>query len=268
MSFLWSEEDLEFLRKNYSEMKMVDLKSRLKRSGPAISSQAQVENLTCNKSKYRIFKCNDSFFKEINPLTCYIAGLIAADGCINEKANCIGFSQKSDYLIKYIKESLNSDATIYYRKRAKTEEYSINFCSKELVKDIANNFNVVPRKSKNGLDIPEIHDLDCIMCYVAGLLDGDGSISFKKIREYEEKKLSFTLLCSKKILDWINKSMNLSMNIQKRNDCKVELYKMNGSYNKARLFLESIYDCLIRNNIKITPKWEKVNENKLLCSDM
>lgn len=264
----WKKEEIDFLKENYNKMKISDLSRLLKRSRSSISWQAQKQNLVSDNSKYKKYTFDEHFFSKITPISCYIAGLIASDGCVRTKKGCFSFYQKTNDLIVYIKKVLNSNYPIYYRKRKNTEEYSIQMSSKVTISDLSNNFKIVDNKSFLGLDVPEkIIDIDCIRCYIAGLLDGDGSISLKKRTKNGKDKISFTLLCSKKILDWINFSLKLNMSIQKRKDSNTDLYSMYGSHNKAMLFLEPIFNCLKKNDIQITSKWEKVNANLLLCSN-
>jgi hypothetical protein len=262
----WTDEEINILIDNYGTIKKIDLLTLLpNRTIKSIGWKAQDLKLVANRNitnKKTVF--NFSFFNNVNPLSCYIAGLIAADGCIDTKRGNVWFSQKKKELVEYIKTSLYANNNIWYRKRKNTEEYSIAFKSHKLVEDIKNNFGIIDNKSKIGLPIPpSIKELNDIYCYIAGLIDGDGSISYKKRTPKSKPKISFTLLCSKDILNWINCQTNSNISIHKRHDCKIDLFKMYSSHNKALNFLIPIYDCLVQNDIFISEKWEKVNEAKL-----
>lgn len=260
----WSDEEINILINEYGQVKIKTLANKLGRTLSSIRGKAQelglkADRIITNKRN----ELDHDFFETPNPLNCYIAGLIAADGSICTKRKNIWFFQKEKYLVEYIKNSIKASNNIYYRNRERTEEYSIVFTSSKMINDLKNNFGITDNKSKTGLPIPNIQNKELIACYVAGLIDGDGSISYTLEPRYKKMyRFIFTLLCSKDCLQWINESLNFSISIMKRNDCKVDLYKMQASYTKALNFLSYIYDIIYNNNIQISNKWKKVGDYK------
>jgi DNA-binding transcriptional regulator WhiA len=260
----WSDEEINILINEYGKVKAKILANRLGRTPSSIRWKAQelglkADRLITNQRN----ELDHNFFETPNPLNCYIAGLIAADGSICTKRKNVWFFQKEKYLVEYIKNSIKASNSIYYRKRKNTEEYSILFTSSKIINDLKNNFGIIDNKSKIGLPIPSIQNKELIACYVAGLIDGDGSISYTlEPRNKKSYRFIFTLLCSKDCLYWINDSLDFSISISKRNDCKVDLYKMQASCTKALNFLSYIYDIIYNKNIQISSKWKKVGDYK------
>ena len=260
----WSDEELNILISEYGKVKSKVLADKLNRTPASIRWKAQELKIKADRSiTNKQNELDHNFFEKPNPLNCYIAGLIAADGSINTKRKNVWFFQKEKYLVEYIKQSIASTNNIYYRKRKNTEEYSIQFTSGKLVNDLKINFGISDNKSKTGLPIPSIKDKNLIACYVAGLIDGDGSISYKLDSKYKKSmKLEFTLLCSQECLNWVNNSLEFSIAIHKRNDCRVELYKMYATWKKAAEFLVHIYNIISKNGITISNKWKKIEDYK------
>lgn len=260
----WSDEDINILINEYGKVKAKILAIKLDRTPASIRWKAQELKIKADRSiTNKQNELDHNFFEKPSPLNCYIAGLIAADGSVNTKRKSVWFFQKEKDLVEYIKNSLSSTNVIYYRKRKNTEEYSIQFTSEKLVSDLKTNFGISDNKSKIGLPIPNIQDKNLIACYVAGLIDGDGSISYKLDAKYKKSmRLEFTLLCSQECLNWINNSLNFSIAIHKRSDCKVELYKMYATWKKATEFLVYIYDIINKNSIIISNKWKKIKDYK------
>jgi hypothetical protein len=252
----WSDEELSILMSKYGKEKLSNWSHSLKRSHSSIRWKANSLGLKADRSiTNKTTEFNDRFFSLPDPLNCYIAGLIAADGCVCTKKKCVWFYQKRIEFVEYVRDSLSANNTIYFRKREKTEEHSILFSSDLIVKDLFVNFGITDNKSRNGLPRPNI-SYELAPFYVAGLIDGDGSIS------RTEESLNFTLLCSEEVLSWINLSMNTDMCFYKRQDCNTELFRMTGYGNRARDFLFPILDKLLDQKIFISHKWKKVSDEK------
>ena len=256
----WSDEELSILISKYGKEKLNKWSHLLERSHSSIRWKANSLGLKANRAiTNKNTEFNDRFFSIPDPLNCYIAGLIAADGCICTKKKSVWFFQKRLEFVEYVRDSLSANNTIYFRSREKTEEYSILFSSDIMVKDLFDNFGITDNKSKNGLPKPNI-PYELAPFYVAGLIDGDGSIS------RTDESFNFTLLCSEEVLSWINLSMSTDMNFYKRQDCNTELFRMTGYGNRARNFLFPILDKLLEQKIFISHKWKKVRNEKGNCA--
>lgn len=135
--------------------------------------------------KTRKYKVNDSYFSSINAFSSYYSGFIAADGNISKDYNklTITLTRKDrDFLEKFL-ENLESDYKIYDGISKEQFEYSsINITSDQIVKDLQNNFNIIPNKSL--IYIPPIFkNKEFEDCFVMGLIDGDGTIGYTKRTE-------------------------------------------------------------------------------------
>ena len=65
---------------------------------------------------YTKYKINKDFFKNWNDNMAYILGVIAADGCIQDRQFRIGVSDKDVIWLHKIKDIMESTHPIYYRK--------------------------------------------------------------------------------------------------------------------------------------------------------
>lgn len=118
---------------------------------------------------------NETAFDEYSEYSCYWAGFIAADGCVDSK-NRVRIMLKYDDLdhLEKFKDYLKSTHTI----SVNTDKY--NRCSFELTSphmcdmlDI--NFNIVPNKTDK-LKFPKHLPARYLIHYLRGYFDGDGSI--------------------------------------------------------------------------------------------
>ena len=129
-----------------------------------------------NRRKYKI---NHNFFSEYSPLSSYIAGFIAADGCItsdNKKlVISLGETEKAflDRIIGYISPG---------RKSIKSQNgWQVSFYSEQIVSDLKNKYGIAPRKSYNYVPLTDIIPKEFLSYFWLGMFDGDGSISFSEI---------------------------------------------------------------------------------------
>ncbi len=118
---------------------------------------------------------NESAFDEYDEFSCYWAGFLAADGCVDAK-NRVRVMLKYDDLshLEKLKEFLQSTHAI----SVNTDKY--NRCSFEITSphmcdmlDI--NFNIVPNKTDK-LKFPKFIPRKYLIHYLRGYFDGDGII--------------------------------------------------------------------------------------------
>jgi hypothetical protein len=159
------------------------------------------------------YSINQTFFKDINLVSSYWAGFIAADGCIRANLHqvCIGLARKDkDHLIRFSQDcSYNGpikDRTVYKNSdKYKFDKYlisTIHICGvKQWIEDLYNNFNISVRKS-NILQYPHIIG-DNKLAFIIGLIDGDGTIRINKV-----KRLEFSIVGTESIITWIQDTFN------------------------------------------------------------
>jgi LAGLIDADG-like domain len=153
----------------------------------------------------RKYQVNHSFFKEENEKSFYVAGFIAADGCLEHEKNrnryrfSIELSSEDESHLYLIRDLMSSDAKISRRIRKdprfleETEQSCLRITSKEIYLDIQK-FGITTNKSQT-YKIPEwmiSHPLK--HHFMRGLFDGDGGFSIKPIdRRNKKEYLRFSL---------------------------------------------------------------------------
>lgn len=160
------------------------------------------------------YKFGHDVFGLYTPASCYWAGFIAADGCVTSKNGYkyVSVKLKSDdeqhllKLCRFVKKEQRVVRVKEYIKQTNRfyDESRISFGSKELIRDLRDNFNITERKSltiKPPANIPD----NCTRHYIRGFMDGDGSISFKRFN-YATIRLHF-VSGSKDMIEWIAKNI-------------------------------------------------------------
>lgn len=199
----WTEQEIEYLNKNFKNTNFIQLQSWLGRSRQSIACKAHRLNLIQDyETSYlsRTIEYNYLFFKQSNILNSYWAGFIAADGNIYKNQLKIHINLKDKILLERFKQDIQYAGEIHYhRARGKTKESaSLTISGKNLVQDLYTNFNITPKKSLT-LEPPIAIDEENALSYITGLLDGDGTIRIRK----DKNILSIKFNGTKKILSWI-----------------------------------------------------------------
>lgn len=166
-----------------------------------------------NKYKYNV---NHHFFNDINELSCYWAGFIAADGWIKSDCNCLGIklAEKDIKHLEKFKSDIQSNSPIKIKKTTLNKkiftQYQIDIYSRHIVKDLYNNFNITPNKTFS-LIPPNIQKTEHKISYIIGLIDGDGCISKKT----NTNELRLSLIGNKEIITWCKKILTNWLKLQK-----------------------------------------------------
>ena len=184
---------------------------------------------------------NIEYFKEINSNDkAYWLGFICADG--NVSNNKISLISKDLEVIEGFKEAIGSEHTISKRMNfdKRTNKiytgYSIQIGNELFAANLIN-LGVASNKT-DVLEFPKINE-KYYSYFIAGLFDGDGSVSFTN-----RNKLRISLISTKEMLDFICKLVSmkgineLSKNKVSKN--KLNVWKMH-LYKDANKFLEFIY---------------------------
>lgn len=161
-------------------------------------------NLGKFKRKYHL---NDSFFKELNPVSAYWLGFIAADGTLNGKSNSlrIGLNKSDDTHLRKFMEAIDFSGKVYYVKS--NNSASIELFSKEVFKTLLS-YGVSPNKS---LTIKEVKTPDHLMShFIRGVYDGDGTIS-----GYKRTHLQFMIAGNRPFMEQIQEILIKECNLNK-----------------------------------------------------
>lgn len=200
------------------------------------------KNSRLNMSK---LKLDIDYFKHIDSKDkAYWLGFICADGSINKQHNKTTITSKDKDILLNFKKCIKSEHTIstiskFDRRTSKTYlTYSIQICNELFTRHLVN-LQINDIKSKV-LKFPKLHT-KFISYFIAGLFDGDGSISIKK------NKLTISLMSTFEMLTYIQEYLFNTKYINKLNICKItnksnyNLYKMY-LYKDSINFLNFIYN--------------------------
>lgn len=198
----WGDDELTLLKNNYGSISVREITKMLpKRAYGGVRNM--IRKLKLNKNNnLRKYYVNKECFKEYSYNSCYWAGFIAADGCVTDFGR-LSISLKKDdieHIDKFHYFTNYSNKTKIYKNIC-----SVSISCKEICKDLNDNFNITPRKSKTLLPPIKITDEDMVACFIKGVIDGDGSVMDDSIVIYGTKPL---LVWVKKYFDKWTPSTN------------------------------------------------------------
>jgi hypothetical protein len=198
----WTKDEIEYLKTNYPWKSINDIIKTLGRNWTTIKSKASKLGLKrVNHSKYN---CNHFFFSPpFNKNNMWVAGFIAADGCIRHNSNNIkiDISNKDIDLLYKIKEFINFDGKIKEYIRNNKKYAVISFSSKQMVKDLNRYFNITSKKN-NAFFIPDnIISSNIFSHFLRGYSDGNGSFYIEE--KNGSHHLRYKIAGNKKTLEQI-----------------------------------------------------------------
>lgn len=157
---------------------------------------------------------DDNAFSTLTEKSCYWAGFIAADGCIIENRRVqIKLKHTDKEQLQLFKKFTKFNGVIRtYNNGDKTNNKHcyIKLTSPKMVKDLANNFNIVPRKSLI-LTFPKLSNTSHRLAFIRGYFDGDGSFYKIKKRNIYGIKFLGTKSFIKKIKVYLQKDLHLDL---------------------------------------------------------
>ena len=261
---IWQPEEKQILKKYFHTLPVNKLQTLLpRRSKTAIWAQGERLGLKQNRNYSRL-DINGNYFKKWSQKMAYILGFILADGCI-VKGTYKGYSdslkfgvQKRDTdILEKIKKELKSNHKISLCKKA--NHFSIT--NQTLVNDLKK-LGIIYRKSlKEKIpDIPAKYTRD----FIRGVIDGDGSIHFDKIRNYP----TLSVCGGKKTITFIQKHFLSKLNVyskvgkvKKNLKCKF-LFYITYRTNSAKKILKYLYSpaqLYLDRKFKLASKESKIN---------
>lgn len=236
-------------------------------------SQSQVGNILkksgikLSKSRLNMSKLalDVDYFKTIDsPEKAYWLGFICADGCIYKDGGKLTIMVKDREICEKFKTAIKSDHKIsdreVYDKRTDKiyTESSIQITNTLFVSNLIN-LGVTSKKS-SVLSFPNIEE-SYYSYFIAGLFDGDGSISFRS-----NGKIACNLISTKEVLDFIQEYLENTFNILPKSLTKVS----ENCDNVFKIYWQSDEDCLKLLNfiyqgnkkIYLTRKYERYEQFK------
>jgi hypothetical protein len=170
--------------------------------------QIQKRTYTEAKQQGRKYPCNDDFFKVQSADMAYILGLIAADGYISAKENCISIElqQQDKEILNKIAKITEVTRPIQIQQR-NTGKYTATLRNWSAAwKQDLSHYGITNKKTFT-LKPPTLLLPQYRIDYIRGYFDGDGSISTshtKNSKGIEYDKNSFEIVgASKQEIDWI-----------------------------------------------------------------
>ncbi len=250
---MWTQEQSEYLINNYGKLSLKEISKNVGKSHRTTSHRARILGLkgsVLGRLKIKHI-CNDRYFRKIHKDSCYWAGVLAADGCVQNKKH-ISMSQcsKNKELVRRFILAISCTSPMHGPKIARCngeeyEYYSINFTSPEMVSDLKNNFSITERKSLT-LQPPNLSKKEDVLGFISGYIDGDGCIGYYFFKK-NQKYYTYIGFCgTEPMMVWIKKHCEKLLNktikkkiyhIKNRNCYEFNLFGKN-----AELFLKLLKD--------------------------
>jgi hypothetical protein len=172
---LWSDEDLAYLRENYTTMSAKDIAAHLGRTQQAIHGRASRLGL---KSRHRVGVNSlvKDYFKVIDtPMKAWVLGLLAADGSVSKAGQLkLELHRKDLKIVEAVRDDMAPDARISFYSTRTTPMARFMISDPGLRADLASH-GVVNAKTLITAWPPELPG-EFVNSFVCGYYDGDGSL--------------------------------------------------------------------------------------------
>lgn len=237
----WKPNEIEYLTENYAKLNIAEMSKHLHRNYNAITLKASRMGLKRPQWNY----VNENFFSVYTPKSCYIAGFIAADGCMRSNRNMlqIVIHKKDVEILKWILLVMQATHKI---KTRKNKFVSIIIGNQKLAVDLKHNFNITNRKSLT-LQYPTQLPENMHRHFARGYFDGDGWFTIRKRKyQYLAGGLTSTLWFLNDFRDIFYKQTqvllrNPVLNISKIYGCNGITASISFSASKSITFAKWIY---------------------------
>jgi len=196
---------------------------------------------------------NENYFKTPTLENSYWAGLLAADGCVDNKRNTlsIDLAEKDRNLLEKLKVATkySGDLKIYNNNISyETDQKRIRLCfnhAAKFNKDLFSHFSIMPRKSLT-FEYPKLKNKKLIKAFLIGFIDGDGCISVNK----NGNKLYLKIAVTSGLGNWLNYILPMLYGI-----------KQMKLTSRGKIFYYALSD---RTALKVLNDLNKINVPKLL----
>ena len=268
----WSEEDKDYLYKNYSTAKWEDLCKILKRSPHTISEYARKRGLKMTVDENGD-TANTVGSATLRPLldgslqSAYWIGYLMADGYMHHGLGqivLVSAEEDKDHMQKYasyLQAEVHEYFDLSYWTGLKRKHYRVSVAEYRVAKKIAEKFDWKNKKTYNPPDIEILFNQglgtnDQILAFIIGFTDGDGSIG-KEFHGIRIENHASWIKIHQFLLDFARK-LGYGGNTQ---DAKIN--KDGYSYFcLPRVFTEYLKNFIIKNNlIHLNRKWDKIQNN-------
>lgn len=208
---------------------------------------------------HRKYNCDETYFEKINtPEKAYFLGFMYTDGNNSKKYFKLALQAKDLHILESFRESLRSDAKIYFFKRSQynknhQDEYCLRINNEKMCNDLTK-VGVMPNKTFK-IKFPMWLNKQLYPHFIRGLFDGDGCFQSHKINEYSTSSIS--ILGTKDLCNVIKGILKKYLNV----DCAV--YKNGNIFclrTGSKVVTIKIMDWLYKNsneNIRLKRKYDK-----------
>jgi len=217
----------EILEKSYFELRsMTAMAERFNTTRLTIARHMNHYGIAHKlESKY---KCNENIFSTDSENSFYLAGFIAADGCIMSKGGSkvlsIGLSNKDKIHLEKIKNALGAENPIhdYDVKTSKqnpkwndTIKSEMKISSAQIYSDLQR-FNITERKTHT-LTFPDwMKDHPLRHHFIRGYIDGDGSFYHSVGKGKKVKQVFFSVRGTTQFLTSLRSILEADLNLEER----------------------------------------------------
>lgn len=202
----------------------------------------------------------EDYFSEPNLDNSYWAGFIAGDGCINDKDGWqnqvrLSLSVVDKLHLDKLQQTLGAGSTrhseTYLKVTDKTyPKYEYALYSDRVCKDLADNFNIHPKKSLTH-EPPNLTG-DLAVAFIAGYIDADGSYTYTR-----NLRPVITAVGTDRFLSW----MNNVLEVKSKTTCCGNFFATYIGGDKAIKIRESIHDLNLPLLERKRYRWEELNLN-------
>lgn len=204
-------------------------------TGEGIRNLLDQNNISKQISSANKYTCDDDFFSRDNELSFYIAGFIAADGCVKARKNkneasvvAISLAEKDKNHLLNIKNIMSvehplSQKTVRNSFRNKewkdSFQFELQFTSRNMCKDLER-FNIVQRKTHIYTFPNWLINHPLVNHFMRGYNDGDGSFYIND--GVNVKQVFFSLRGTSEFLHTFRNILEQNCNVNKRqNDIRI-----------------------------------------------
>lgn len=262
-TILTKEQEQEIIQKYSSGISKNALHLEYKVSEGTIKRALQRNNITIrqvqetNISHYYI---NSAFFEKdkITSESAYVLGLLASDGYVAEKENCVCIELKATdtQLLIDVNEVLENEREIKtYSRENRNDTSKLYFFSKKMVQDLAY-FDIIPNKTYLNVNFAKHIPCEYFFDFIRGFFDGDGCIT-KSNGSLRWQLDGVSLSTFQTIQSFFEKiGIELKIRIEKDKRSTIPKYRLY-CYSKKRC--KQIFELLYTNNpkLKMQRKYEK-----------
>lgn len=156
-------------------------------------SRQEAVSITKRNHNGVFYKLDSDFFGNIDTVSSYWAGFLAADGGVSKSTVAIDLSPVDKQHLEKLRSAISYNGQVQKTKR----HARLQFNSGELVECLAFNFGVKPRKSLT-LGVPSLRDEENIRAFIRGYFDGDGSLY-----QRADGNWCISFVGTKRLLTWI-----------------------------------------------------------------